>query len=133
MAKRVRGTTSRPGQRRPLQRTTPRPAKPSAPVSEVVARPSDELTDAEEARAAELEAAIVAEERQAEESRRITRSTRAAESAASNRAQSSLATSAAEEYAYVARDVRRIAIVGGSLVALLIVLWIASHALGFTI
>ena len=133
MAKRVRGTTSRPGQRRPLQRTTPRPAKPSAPVSEVVARPSDELTDAEEARAAELEAAIVAEERQAEESRRIIRTTRATESAAPNRAQSSLATSAAEEYAYVARDVRRIAIVGGSLVAVLIVLWIASHALGFTI
>jgi hypothetical protein len=133
MAKRVRGTTSRPGQRRPLQRTTPRPAKPSAPVSEVVARPSDELTDAEEARAAELEAAIVAEERQAEESHRITRTTRATESAAPNRAPSSLATSAAEEYAYVARDVRRIAIVGGSLVAVLIVLWIASHALGFTI
>jgi hypothetical protein len=50
-----------------------------------------------------------------------------------NRAQSSLATSAAEEYGYVARDVRRIAIVGGGLVTILIVLWILSHALGFTI
>lgn len=133
MAKRVRGTTSRPGQRRPLQRTTPRPAKPSAPATEVVARPSDALTDAEEARAAELEAAIVTEEREAEEGRRRTRTARAPETTAPNPAQSSLATSAAEEYAYVARDVRRIAIVGGSLVTLLIVLWIASHALGFTI
>ena len=39
----------------------------------------------------------------------------------------------AHDYAYVARDVRRIAIVGGGLVAILIVLWILSHALGFTI
>jgi hypothetical protein len=137
MAKRVRGTTSRPGKRRPLQRTTPRPAKPSAPATEVVARPSDELTDAEEARAAELEAAIVAEERQAEtrqiEESRRRRAARDIEPAGVNRAQSSLATSAADEYAYVARDVRRIAIVGGGLVAVLIVLWILSHALGFTI
>ena len=137
MAKRVRGSTSRPGQRRPLQRTTPRPTKPGTPTTEVVARPPDELTDAEEARAAELEAAIVAEERQAEtrqtEETRRRRAARDIEPAGVNRAQSSLATSAADEYAYVARDVRRIAIVGGGLVAILIVLWILSHALGFTI
>ena len=36
---------------------------------------------------------------------------------------STLEVSAAEEYAYVARDVRRIAIVGGSLVAILFGLW----------
>ena len=50
-----------------------------------------------------------------------------------NRAQSSLAVSAAEEYAYVGRDIRRISIVGGGLVLILIVLWVLSHALGFTI
>ena len=137
MAKRVRGSTTRPGQRRPLQRTTPRPAKPTAPATEVVDRPSDSLTAAEEARAAELEAEIVAEERQAEkrqtEEGRRRRAARDIEPAGVNRAQSSLAVSAAEEYAYVARDVRRIALVGGGLVAVLIVLWLLSHALGFTI
>ena len=61
------------------------------------------------------------------------RAARDIEPAGVNRAQSSLATSAADEYAYVARDVRRIAIVGGGLVTILIVLWILSHALGFTI
>jgi hypothetical protein len=132
MAKRVRGSTSRPGQRRPLQRSTPRPTtKPSAPATEVVDRPSDALTDAEEARAAELEAAIVATERQEETRRRIR--TKTAEEAATVRASSSIAISAAEEYAYVARDVRRIAIVGGGLVALLIVIWIASQIFGFRI
>ena len=112
-------------------------SKPSAPTAEVVARPPDSLTDAEEARAAELEAEIVASERQAEkrqsEEVRRRRAARDIEPAGVNRAQSSLAASAAEEYGYVARDVRKIAIVGGGLVALLIVLWLLSHAIGFTI
>ena len=103
----------------------------------MVARPPDSLTDAEEARAAELEALIVAEERQVErrqtEETRRRRAARDLEPAGVNRAQSSLAVSAADEYAYVGRDVRRIAIVGGGLVVILIVLWLLSHLLGFTI
>jgi hypothetical protein len=143
MAKRVRGSTSRPGQRAPLQRSTTRPAtRPSAPATEVVARPPDSLTDAEEARAAELEAEIVAEERQAEERQAERRQTeesrrrhaaRDLEPAGVNRAQSSLAASAADDYAYVGRDIRRITIVGGGLVVILIALWLLSHLLGFTI
>jgi hypothetical protein len=43
---------------------------------------------------------------------------------------SSLDVTAAEEYAYVARDVRRIVIVGGSLVALLLILWVIAHVTG---
>ena len=35
---------------------------------------------------------------------------------------------AAEEYAYVSRDVRRIALIGGSMLVLLIVLWVVSQA-----
>jgi hypothetical protein len=93
----------------------------------VVARPPDELTDAEEARAAELEAAIVAEEREAEAAKRRARATRAAEPVVTARPGSSLAISATEEYSYVARDIRRIAIVGGSLVAFLIGLWAVAH------
>jgi hypothetical protein len=86
------------------------------------------LTEAEEARAAELEAAIVAEERQAEASKRRARPTAA--EADAPRASSNLTLSAAEEYRYVARDVRRITIVGGSLVLILLGLWVLSHVLG---
>jgi hypothetical protein len=124
-----------------MQRSAARPAsKPAAPSSQaavapsadVVARPSESLTAAEEARAAELEAAIVAEERaaEAEVSRRRFRAARAAEPVSTARPGSSLALQAAEEYSYVARDVRRIAIVGGSLVAVLIAIWILGHVFG---
>jgi hypothetical protein len=138
MAKRVRGSTSRPGQRRPLQRPAVRPqTRPAAPVASVAtptsAEPrSDELTEAEEARAAQLEAAIVAEERQAEASKRRARTARSVDAEAA-RPGSSLAISASEEYAYVARDVRRIAIVGGSLTAILLGLWALSHIAGVAI
>jgi hypothetical protein len=99
----------------------------------VVAPPPDSLTDAEEARAAELEAAIVAEER-AEESRRRIRIPRgSADPVAAPRTTSGLAVSAAEEYGYVARDVRRIAIVGGGLVVFLIALWVVFHLTGFVL
>ncbi len=127
MAKRVRGSTSRPGQRPPLQRQATRST--ARPVTPTVAAPEprpDDLTPEEEARAATLEAAIVAEEREAETTKERARATRPVETPRS----SSLTLSAAEEYGYVARDVRRIAIVGGSLIILLIALWVLSHILG---
>jgi len=49
------------------------------------------------------------------------------------RASSPLAVAAANEYGYVARDVRRVAIVGGSLVALLIALWVVVQVTGITL
>ena len=137
MAKRSRGTTTRPGQRRPIQRPAARPGSstvraastgPSAP--EITAPPPDTLTAEEEARAAQLEAAIVAQERQAEASQR--RPQRSAPEAAM-RTTSPLAVAAANEYAYVARDVRRVAIVGGSLVALLLALWVVVQVTGVTL
>jgi hypothetical protein len=121
MAKRSRGHTSRPGQRPPLQRPAARPTTPPAPATVTAPVRPDSLTDEEGARAAQLEAAIVAEEREAESASKKARTPRAVEPAV--RA-SSLEVSAAEEYAYVARDVRRIAIVGGSLVAILFALWL---------
>lgn len=137
MAKRARGTTTRPGQRRPLQRPAARSSAPgarptsAAPGSEVAPPRSASLTPEEEARAAQLEAAIVAEERRAEESRR-SRAQRGVPDAVV-RSTSPLATAAANEYAYVARDVRRVAIVGGSLVGLLIVGWIVTQVTGVTL
>ena len=148
MAKRVRGSTTRPGQRRPLQRparpasqpstrpvTPVTPVAPVAPVAPIAPTTteeprSDALTAAEEARAAELEAAIVAEERQAEATKRRARTDRIIDPEAA-RPGSTLAHSTAEEYAYVARDVRRIAIVGGSLMTILLGLWVIAHVTGF--
>jgi hypothetical protein len=114
-------------QRQPARQTSPDAAtQPASATTASVVRPSG-LTPQEEARAAELEAAIVAEERQAEEKSKQSRSAR---TDPTPRATSSLETSAAAEYAYVARDVRRIAIVGGSLFAVLIGLWVVSQVIG---
>jgi hypothetical protein len=137
MAKRARGTTTRPGQRRPIQRPTARPssgARPTpaaAPGSEVASQRPASLTPEEEARAAQLEAAIVAQERHAEEGRRSRAQRSAPEPVV--RSTSPLATAAANEYAYVARDVRKVAVVGGSLVGLLLALWVVTQVTGITL
>jgi len=114
MAKRSR-LAGRPGQRRPLQRATPRST----------VRPSGVTAD-ELARAAELEAAIVAEEKAAAAARdaRDRRSRAAVDVAPGGVAYTSvpLAVRAAEEYRYVQRDIKRIAIVGGFLLGILAVL-----------
>jgi hypothetical protein len=83
------------------------------------------VTAEEEARAAELEAAILAEEEVASEARRARERVRRPAPEAAPRVSYSpvpLATRAAEEYAYVRRDIRRITIVGGSLLLVLAVL-----------
>jgi hypothetical protein len=131
MAKRARGG-NRPGQRAPLRRSiTARPplAIPPLPSPSATPRPVT-LTDEEEARAAEIEARLVAAERSAEEAaRRQVRGRQPAEREAPVRT-GSIGKLASEEYAYVARDVRRIALIGGSMVALLIVLWVVIQATG---
>lgn len=128
MAKRVRGTTSRPGQRAPLQRgTTARPPLAS-PVP--APRPAT-LTDEEEARAAELEARILAAERSAEEAaQRRDRGRRSVVDGAPAGRVGSIAMRAADEYGYVSRDVRRIALIGGPILAILIGIWIVAQVTG---
>ena len=127
MAKRARGSSTRPGQRARTQRSGPRP---SAIAPAPAPRPAT-LTPQEEARAAELEAQIVAEERAAEATLRRTRdrSRREPEAVAPTRP-GSLAVRASEEYAYVVRDVRRIAVVGGSLLGVLLLLFVAIEVFG---
>ena len=119
MAKRIRGS-SRPGQRRPQSRLA---APPPRPV-----RPSNQLTVDEEARAAELEAQIVAEERAAEEQiRRGRERARGRDEGLTpvrGRDLAPLAVRASEEYAYVRRDVLRIIRVGGGLLLVLAVLYV---------
>jgi hypothetical protein len=129
MAKRARGTNTRPGQRARLRRrgpATPRLSSPVAPPSV----PAVSLTPQEEARAAELEAEIVATERQAEQTAQIARK-RATGTVAEPRVRAgSIAVRAAEEYGYVSRDVRRIALIGGSLIAILLGFWAVVQATG---
>lgn len=131
MAKRSRGS-ARPGQRRPGHR----PGRPaSAPTRATPASPArrpDSLTDTELARAEELEAQLVAEERAADDARRRTRGRARVEDdlPRTRREASVIGARAAEEYAYVVRDVRRIAVVGGSLLAILAALYIVIEVLG---
>lgn len=124
MAKRARGTTSRPGQRAPLRAVAP--ARPSAAP---VARPAT-LTADEEARAAELEAQIVAAEKAAQVAQRRARSRRDSSGEGGTVLAGSIALRAAEEYRYVARDMRRIVIIGGGLILGLIGLWVVSVITG---
>lgn len=114
MAKRSR-VGGRPGQRRPMQRTPARPAA-ARPT-----RPEGSVTPEEEARAAELEAAILADEKAAEASRRGRDKDRRPVEVGTY-SSVPLAVRAAGEYNYVRRDVRRIVVVGGSLLGVLAVL-----------
>jgi pantothenate synthetase len=109
---------------------TVRPASAFGSTTPDSSRPAS-LTPEEESRAAQLEAAIVAEERQAEETRRSRAQRSNAETPV--RASAPLAIAAANEYAYVARDIRRVALVGGTLVASLLVLWVVTQVTGVTL
>lgn len=113
MAKRARGAGGRPGQRRSNQRSANRAQnRPAAPTAARAASPAP--VDEPAADFAEASA-----ERPAGSSRGRTRTTSA-----------SFEDSAAQEYAYVAADVRRIAIVGGSLFAVLIALFVLIEVVG---
>ena len=118
MAKRARGTV-RPGQRRPIDRRPASTAPSAAPA--LAPRPSG-LTEAEEQRAAELETALLAQERAAEAARTRTRERATREVTYSGGG--SLAVRAEEEYAYVGRDVKRIVRVASLMLTVLFGLWI---------
>jgi hypothetical protein len=137
MAKRVRGS-SRPTGRRPANRPArppaprrPEPAAPSPATLPSATLPSASLTAEEEARAAELEERIVAQERGAEEA--VRRRTRA-RGIEVTRTFEPLSVRAAGEYAYVRRDVIRFARVALLLLAILAVLFVlidVTHTITF--
>jgi hypothetical protein len=122
MAKRARGSTSRPGQRAPLRASSPARLVGATP------RPAT-LTDEEEARAAELEAQIVAAEKAAESAQRRNRARRDSGQEVSVLS-GSIALRAAEEYRYVARDMRRIVVIAGGLTLFLVGLWLVTTLAG---
>ena len=126
MAKRQRPRASSRGNRG--QRPGARPA--AAPPR------TGGLSASEEARAAEIEAQIVAREAAAASERDRSRDRRRNEDslrdegAPRTRTGSLLAIRGEQEYAYVVRDVRRIATVGGSLLGVLIVLYLLIEVIG---
>ena len=126
MAKRVRGGV-RPGQRRPTERRPAIRGTSPTPASGITASPTPAtprttgLTEAEAARAAELEAQLLAEERAAEQARRRTRERQTARDVAPA---GTLSVRASEEYAYVARDVKDIIRIASILLTILAVLYI---------
>lgn len=107
-----------------------RPEAPKPAGSAATPRPVT-LTAEEEARAAALEAEILAEERAAEEATRRSRDrARRAPGPDPSVRTGSIAMRAAEEYGYVGRDLRRVAVIGGSLIAFLIGLWAVTEVTG---
>ena len=131
MAKRSRGS-ARPGQLAPSRRTPaqPRAARPAAASASVI-RPTGSLTEAEAARAAELEEQILAEERAAEAARKRGRGKGRGQElvAAGGRGESLITITASREYEYVRKDLRRIALQTGALAGVLILIWIVVEVL----
>jgi len=141
MAKRARGT-GRPGQQRPLQRsrrradTTTGPAARAESTTSATPAPATGarrlaggLTNDEEERAAQLEAAILAEERAADEATRRNRD-RGRTATLGPREVAPLTVRASQEYAYVRRDVIRIVRVGGGLLLSLAILHVLINVMG---
>lgn len=93
---------------------------------------SSGLTEAEVSRAAELEAQATAKEREAiaESLRRRSRAAQERDAAVTSDGNAPLSVRAAHEYAYVARDVKRIALTASLMVAILAVLHILVNVLG---
>jgi hypothetical protein len=121
MAKRTR-YPGRPAGRRP----TAKPSSATAATSTPMVR-SGGLTSAELERAAALEAELVAQEKAAssEAARRKARGRGpGVEVSITRGASEPLSVRASHEYAYVARDVRRIALTAGLMFGILAALWV---------
>jgi hypothetical protein len=104
---------------------------PAGPDDDMPARSSAGLTETEFQQAERLEAELIAKERAAiaESLRRKARGEdRALGGAADHNAP--LSVRAAHEYAYVARDVKRIAATAGLMVGILALLYILTNVLG---
>ncbi|HSL98386.1 MAG TPA: hypothetical protein VK831_07425 [Candidatus Deferrimicrobiaceae bacterium] len=145
MAKRVRysgksGRRNRPSRaasERPAHAAPPPAPAPPEPVGgddapvDMPLRSSGHLTEDEIQRASELEAEQAALERAAiaEAIRRRTRG-RAHDAAAGVDVNAPLSVRAAHEYAYVARDVRRIGLTAGLTIAILAIVYVLVNVLG---
>jgi hypothetical protein len=103
---------------------------PTGPDDEMPVRSSSSLTESEFQRAEQLEAELVAKERAAiaESLRRSRAEERAVGASADHNAP--LSVRAAHEYAYVARDVKRIAATAALMIGILAALYLLTNVLG---
>ena len=118
----------------PAPRPTPAdgPLPVDLPDDEPIRATASGLTDAEMRRAAELEAEATRKEKAviAEQLRRRARAEEAAERPNQGDGNAPLKVRAASEYAYVARDIRRISVTGGLMLGILAVLHLLINVLG---
>jgi hypothetical protein len=104
---------------------------PTSPHDDMPVRSSASLTETEFERAEQLEAELVAKERAAI-AESLKRRSRGEDHALGGSADHNapLSVRAAHEYAYVARDVKRIAATAGLMVGILALLYILTNVLG---
>jgi hypothetical protein len=112
MAKRARGAARRPGQRRPTQRSGARPIDAGPTVPTGLDAPS---TPALEPPAVPAESARASSPTPRSRSRQTS---------------SAFAAEAAQEYAYVLTDVRRIVIVASGIIGIMLALFVVIDILG---
>jgi hypothetical protein len=131
MAKRTRypgRPATKPGAKRPGQGPAARPgASPAARPAAAGTRIGG-LTEAEVERAAQIEKELLAREQAAiaENARRRARtSAHRVDVALTGDAGQPLSVRASHEYAYVARDVRRIVVTGSVMMGILALIWVA--------
>ena len=136
------GASSRPAPTTPSPLTTRAAARPATiadeplpvdmPDDAPIRATSSSLTTAEEQRAAEIEAQLRAEERAAlaAELRRKARAQEGIENDRIGDVNAPLRERMAHEYAYVSRDVKRIALTGGLTVGILGVLHLLVNVMG---
>jgi hypothetical protein len=131
-AQRAASTTSDGRVRPPAPDLADAPLPVDLPDDESVRASSSSLTEAEVERAAQLEAEATAREKAAiaESLRRRNRADSAEASHATGDVNAPLSVRAAHEYAYVSRDVKRIAVTGGLMIAILAVLHILVNVTG---
>ena len=134
MAKRTRypgRAATKPGAKRPGGPTARSAATPAGRPSSVGSRIGG-LTEAEIERAAQIEQELLAREQAAiaENARRRARSSGRVDVSLTGDAGQPLSVRASHEYAYVARDVRRILVTGSLMMGILAAIWVAVNVGG---
>ncbi|HET9436286.1 MAG TPA: hypothetical protein VFO50_05470 [Candidatus Limnocylindrales bacterium] len=134
MAKRTRypgRPATRPGARRPGGGPTARPAGSAGAAASAAGSRIGGLTEAEIERAAEIERELVAREQAAiaENARRRARIAKTEAGVAAN-PNEPLSVRASHEYAYVARDVKRIGLTAGLMFSILAAIWVLVNVVG---
>jgi hypothetical protein len=124
------GSGTRPAAAKPNTLSIPVPAPNELAGDDMPIRSSSHLTEVELQRAAELEAEATARDRAAIADSLRRRASAATESARLREVNAPLSVRMSHEYAYVARDVRRIILTASLMVGILAVLYVLVNVMG---